>query len=303
MCYSALIKANLKRLAQEFGAQTDLDEFLVLYGLRNEHPELKIPMGLDRYFALSSDPAEKKIGSLARQFHEQEKLRLHQHIRETEHALLSLSSSPQTATAKKKRGIEERKRERFLAKLEFSFDRITPLDERIFPGHFAPVIAARGEKRLLLPMRYRVRRPDGGEVPPQYNVFNARRDSLRKAATWKPLFGHRHAIFPFVKFFEWVERNGGKREISFSPENRSVMWAASLYSNTRKGGALPYRSFAMVTDEPPPEVAAAGHDRCPVFLEAGHIDAWLHPEEKSVEFLLSLLDHKEKAFYLNSLVA
>jgi len=217
-------------------------------------------------------------------------------IRETEEALLALGSSPRTVAAKKQAGVQERKRTRLIAKLAVSLERITPLDERIYPSYFAPVIASKGAERLLLPMRYRVRRLDGGEIPSQYNVFNARRDSLQKAATWKPLLGLRHGIFPFAKFFEWVERDGGKREISFSPENRSMMWAASLYSYTRQEGALPYRSFAMITDAPPAEVASAGHDRCPIFLESNRFDEWLRPEEKKVEFLLSLLDHKEKTF-------
>jgi putative SOS response-associated peptidase YedK len=303
MCYSALIRANLKRLGSEFGAQPDLEEFLKLYGMRDLHPELKIPVGLDRYFMLSPEPAEKAIGALAQKFHEDEKVRARTQIAATEEEMFELSSGKQTAAVKKKIEVRERKRERLLAKLSFSFDRITPLDERIFPGYFAPVIAADGEKRLLLPMRYRVRRPDGGEVPSQYNVFNARRDSLSKAATWRPLFGKRHAIFPFVKFFEWVEREGAKREISFTPESRASMWAASLYTNTNREGALSYRSFAMVTDDPPPEVASAGHDRCPIFLEKSRLDAWLHPQEKSAEFLLALLDHKEKTLYLNDLVA
>ena len=81
------------------------------------------------------------------------------------------------------------------------------------------------------------------------------------------------------------------------------MWAASLYSRPRGRDAVPFLSFAMVTDEPPPEVAAAGHDRCPVFLESERIDTWLHPAGKPSNFLLELLDHKEKTFYLHDLVA
>jgi len=63
MCYSALIQSNLGRLAQEFGARTDLESFYALYRLRVEHPELKIPLGIDRYFAFSNEPTEKKLAS------------------------------------------------------------------------------------------------------------------------------------------------------------------------------------------------------------------------------------------------
>ena len=81
------------------------------------------------------------------------------------------------------------------------------------------------------------------------------------------------------------------------------MWAACLYSAPKAGLTLPYRSFAMVTDEPPPEVAAAGHDRCPVFLNSTKIEAWLQPEILPKSLLINLLNHKEKTIYLNHLVA
>lgn len=300
MCYSALIKADLQRQALRFAARGDLAAFYSIYKQRLSDPSLKIPVGLDRYFVLSNDPEESRIAPLARQFHEEIRERRRAELRATEHELRALTAGKPTAAAKKKIQARERRREKLLHQIDFSFDRISPLDERIFPGYFAPVVLERKGERLLAPMRYRVRRPDGGEVPYQYNVFNARRDSLLTAATWRPLFGHSHAIFPFTKFFEWVERDGEKREISFAPENRAGMWAAALYSQPRDGG---YLSFAMVTDEPPPEVARAGHDRCPIFLEEPQIPAWLRPAAQSREALLSLLEKKEKAFYLNALVA
>lgn len=140
-------------------------------------------------------------------------------------------------------------------------------------------------------------------MPSQYNVFNARRDSLQSARTWKPLFGHNHAIFPFERFFEWVERDGKKVEVSFTPEGYDSMWAASLYDEYRHPQLGLIRSFAMVTDEPPAEVSAAGHDRCPVFLDAGCIDQWLSPKGQSLEQLDSLLDHKQRTYYAHAVAA
>jgi len=309
MCYSALIKGNLKRVSAEFRARLDLESFTRFYAMRIEHPELKIPFGLDRYFLLSQDPMEAKIAPLIRQFQKDEAERNRMLLVEAENEIKELAQKP-TAANKKKIEVRERKILKLNAKLDTSFDRISPLDERIYPGSFAPVIISDGSKesRRLVPMRYRVRMPSGAEIPPQYNVFNARRDSLLSAATWKPLFSHTHAIFPFVRFFEWVERTSAddkikKVEIAFSPSERGLMWAASLYSPPKDKSILPYASFAMVTDEPPQEVSAAGHDRCPIFLRADLIDSWLSPQEKSKEELLTLLDKKEKTFYLHDLVA
>lgn len=303
MCYSALIKANLKATALGFGAQVDVPAFGSLFEMRLSHPELKVPFGLDRYFILSQDLAERRLAPLVRRFHEEERARVQHDIKLTEQELRDLAAGKTTVANKKKAGVRERRLAKLKLKLEHSFDHISPLDERIFPNMFAPVILAGQNTKVLTPMRYRVRQPDGGEIPSQYNVFNARKDSLLQAATWRPLFGRSHALFPFAKFFEWVEREGEKRELAFSPENRELMWAASLFSAPRHHRALPYLSFAMITDDPPPEVAAAGHDRCPIFLQENAIETWLRPKENSAEILLSLLEKKEKAFYLHSLVA
>ena len=156
-----------------------------------------------------------------------------------------------------------------------------------------------GKERKLKPMRYRVQSADGGEVPAKYNVFNARRDSLQ--STWLPLFGHTHALFPFTRFYEWVERDGKKAEIYFAPKDRDIMWAASLYCLPNKLNSI--YSFAMVTDDPPPEVAAAGHDRCPIFLSADQVSAWLNPQIHAKEKLIELLQKKENTIYLTDLAA
>jgi putative SOS response-associated peptidase YedK len=59
----------------------------------------------------------------------------------------------------------------------------------------------------------------------------------------------------------------------------------------------------LITDDPPPEVAATGHDRCPIFLKERHIDAWLNPRGKSDQELFSLLDDRERPYYAHRIAA
>ncbi|RZA09829.1 MAG: hypothetical protein EOP11_00305 [Proteobacteria bacterium] len=302
MCYSARIRSSLREISSEFRATLDVDSFESLFRMRLKEPEQKIPLGLDRYFLHAKDPAEAKLAKFILEFHEEEKGRKKAEIKTTHEEIKELRSAKPTAASKKKIEVRERRLLKLEAKLNHGIDDISPLDDRVYPQYYAPVVAEGKSGRKLVPMRYRVRRPDGGEVPSQYNVFNARFDSLETARTWTPLFGRTHAIFPFVWFYEWVERDGKKQEIYFSPENRSLMWAASLYS-VAKGAHGPLLSFAMVTDDPPPEVAAAGHDRCPIFLREDQMGEWLQPKNKSPESLKSLLQLKEKTFYLNGLAA
>lgn len=52
------------------------------------------------------------------------------------------------------------------------------------------------------------------------------------------------------------------------------------------------RGFAMVTDDPLPEVEEAGHDRTPIMLTPEAINEWVRPEGKSVSDLLSILERR-----------
>ena len=177
-----------------------------------------------------------------------------------------------------------------------------PLTARIYPNYFAPIItAAPGGGRLITPMRYRVR-PAGSasEVPSKYNMFNARLDGLTTRLTWRQLFMRQHGILVFKAFFEWVtdEITGKKTVLAFSPDGRDLMWAPVLFDIWRSpDGKDDLRSFAIITSDPPPEILAKGHDRCPIFLAERHLEDWLHPERHAAEAMLARLTEQEPATF------
>lgn len=173
-------------------------------------------------------------------------------------------------------------------------------DGKIFPNYFAPVIIDNNNIRVVEEMRYRIR-PAGSkeEVPTKFNLYNARLDSLLERKTWQSLIRKNHGIVPFVKFFEWVPGfNNKPKLISFFPEKHEIMWAPCLWDEwTTKNGQLSFKSFAIITDGPPPEIEKMGHDRCPIFLKEELIEAWLNPKNKSIEEVLKILKHKEEVQY------
>src|ERR1700686_1366636 len=58
-----------------------------------------------------------------------------------------------------------------------------------------------------------------------------------------------------------------------------------------------YKTLAAITDEPPTDVAAAGHHRCIINLRPEHIDAWLAPEGRTPQELQNILsDHAVSTF-------
>ena len=62
-------------------------------------------------------------------------------------------------------------------------------------------------------------------------------------------------------------------------------------------------SFAAITDEPPPEVAAAGHDRCVIPIKPENVDAWLQAGPQDLAAMYAILDDRERPYYEHRLAA
>jgi putative SOS response-associated peptidase YedK len=80
-----------------------------------------------------------------------------------------------------------------------------------------------------------------------------------------------------------------KTVIQFRPLGRTEGLVAPVIFNTGDLGGERVSAFALVTDDPPDEVRAAGHDRCPVFLSEQAWPAWLVPKGKTPKELDALL--------------
>jgi putative SOS response-associated peptidase YedK len=81
------------------------------------------------------------------------------------------------------------------------------------------------------------------------------------------------------------------------------MWAPCLWDEwVSKDGSLSFKSFAIITDDPPPEIEIMGHDRCPIFLKEELIDSWLNPQKESMKEVLEMLQHKESVEFKYSWV-
>ena len=62
-------------------------------------------------------------------------------------------------------------------------------------------------------------------------------------------------------------------------------------------------SFAAITDDPPNEVAAAGHDRCIIPIRPEQVDGWLSPDPTNLAALYAILDDRARPFYEHRLAA
>ena len=61
--------------------------------------------------------------------------------------------------------------------------------------------------------------------------------------------------------------------LEFKPNPQQDMLVACLWSHWTAPGEPDLLSFAAITDDPPPEVSAAGHDHCIIPINAENIEA------------------------------
>ena len=90
--------------------------------------------------------------------------------------------------------------------------------------------------------------------------------------------------------------------LEFWPQPRQEMLVACLWSRWT-GPAEDLLSFAAITAEPPPEVAAAGHDRCIIPIKPENVDAWLNADPRNLPTYYAILDDRERPYYEHRLAA
>jgi len=308
MCYSAQIQAAYLRYLRETGAEMDIDQFVEIFGARVSDSSIRIPRAIERWFDEPKNDGERRVKGFIDQCRAAETSKLEREVfaqkKRLADAERTLASKPTKAAAESKR-IATDKIDKAVTRLDrLKATKAHPAEARIFPLHYAPIVMQVGDKRLLRLARYHCRKP--GEVAfidrKLPGLYNARRDSLGKY--WKELFGVSHAVMLVESFFENVERDGQNQVLHFVPRPADTMLIACLVAEWKdpKGGA-PLLSFAAITDEPPTEVAAAGHDRMIINLKPEHLDAWLKPEGRSLEELQQILGDRQMPYYEHEVMA
>lgn len=318
MCYAAQIKADYLRYTRTYGVTLSLPDFVDLFWRRREQRSVKIPKLLESVFMDAPQAEARSIVEAIASYREDEALRLEaelfkqrKRLADAERVLLvkatkAASESRRIATAKiasTRQWLDDLHRTEWLER-----------DGRIYPGHYAPVIVSEGGRRVVKPMRYQCR-PAG--KPALFDAkfpgtYNARRDSL--GGFWRGQFGHTHGLMIVSAFFENVSQHAMEGRalaegeaprnvvLEFRPTPPQDMLVACLWSRwTGPGEEL--LSFAAITDEPPREVAAAGHDRCIIPIKPEHIDAWLNPDPTDLQAQQAILDDRPQPYYEHRLAA
>ena len=322
MCYSAQIRAEFKKYERELGATMSLKQYVrCFWDRRRDGTWRRIPKGVKAAFAHPRNAAEQELATLVAEGDAEMAHALEAGLFKQKKRLADAERALASRITKKAQSEERIARDKMQAAQRALDDLhrkyLLDRDSRIYPGQYAPVMIVQDGKRVVVPMRYQCRLPGWNEAMERKypGTYNARRDNLGK--TWGKLFGHRHGIMVVSAFYENVARHKTEhRELApdekaenvvleFRPNPPHDMLVACLWShhegNARDEGEL--YSFAAITDEPPVEIAAAGHDRCVIPLKPENLDAWLNPDPGELSALQSLLDDRDRPYYEHRMAA
>lgn len=309
MCYSAQVEASFAAYRRMTGAEMDLEQFEEIFGQRvDDGGALKVARAVDRWFERPADARELRLRNLILQYRAARVAELDAQIAK-QRARLEKAEAKMAVRPTKAAAEDLRIAPRKIADCERWRRLVTswepaPEDDRIFPFMYAPILMVVNGRPVVRLARYHCRQ--AGQPPgidrERDGLYNARRDNLQRY--WRRLYGHTHAVMLVKSFYENVERDGRNAVVHFRPDTGELMPVACVYSewvDPADGRRL--LSFAAITDEPPPEVAETGHDRCPINLKPENIRAWLTPQGRSTAELEALLEDRQKPFYAHEVLA
>jgi putative SOS response-associated peptidase YedK len=308
MCYSAQVIQTARKLQRRLGIRLDYAEAERLFFRRLDDPTLNISRGFEANFDEPTTDQERRIKGAIDEHRSRLASKFEKDLFSQKTRFIVAERSLREKETKKAREdvrISTSKIESLTEKLSgLRRTELQPDDNRIFPMVYAGVIIRQDGLNLLTPMRYFCR-PAG--KPAFYDkkfpgLYNARRDNLEKF--WGDQFGHHHAIMVVESFYENVKLHASERRglradetdqnivLEFTPNPPQSMLIACLWSHWTDPREPDVRGFAAITDEPPADVAAAGHDRCIINLRTEHVETWLTPQGRNAAELQDLLsDH------------
>jgi putative SOS response-associated peptidase YedK len=319
MCYSAKVQQNLRSLATRFGADVDWALFEQVFHRRLQDDEIKFARALEANFQQPRSEIEQRIQADIEAYRKAVGMRWETDLFKQKKRLADARRLLQTKETKKARDderIASTKIDTYLQRLaSLRSTEFLETDERIFPRYFVPLVVREGDRLLIRPMRYQCRLAG---KPATYDerypgTYNARRDNLE--GFWSDVYGTQHGVMVVNSFYENVPLHlfekralgAGEKEknlvLHFNPQPPQEMLVACLWSHWTHKSDPDLYSFAAVTDDPPPEVAATGHNRCIIAIRPQNVAAWLAPEGLGKPRLEAILSDRQCPFYEHQVAA
>lgn len=166
----------------------------------------------------------------------------------------------------------------------------------VAPTQNAPILVPRdGEGRVALMARWGLI-PHWAKDPATFRatLVNARSESAHEKPSFRDALKRDRCVVPASGFYEWRAPEDGGRKQPFWIRRRDGAPLALAGLHARNARAEPPDSFTILTTRPNALMARL-HDRQPVILPAGAIDAWFDPERRDAASLSDLLEPSDPA--------
>ncbi len=149
----------------------------------------------------------------------------------------------------------------------------------IAPTTEVDVVVDRGQGREILSMRW-------GLVPAWWTkalksvpaTFNARAETVTSKPMFRDAFRKRRCVIPASGFFEWTDGAGGKQPHYFSAADGSILAFAGLWDQWADPATGETILSCTVIVSGASDWMAPYHDRMPVLIGEGEVEAWLRGE-------------------------
>jgi putative SOS response-associated peptidase YedK len=121
----------------------------------------------------------------------------------------------------------------------------------------------------------------------KYSTFNARIETIAKAASFRDPFKRRRCLIPAAGWYEWQETPRGKQPWYIRPANGEAAMLAGLWDRWEKDDQV-IESCSIVIG-PANEAVKAFHDRMPFVMPPERCAEWLDRTVTDPDRVMSLL--------------
>ena len=160
----------------------------------------------------------------------------------------------------------------------------------VAPTQRAPIVVPRDGGRAFLNARWGLI-PHWAKDPASFKatLVNARSESAHEKPSFRDAMKSSRCAVPASGFYEWRKPRGGGAKTPYLIRRRdgAPMALAGLYAE--REGRDPPASFTILTTRPN-ALTALVHDRQPVILPLGALDAWFDPARRDAADLSDLLE-------------
>ena len=310
---------DLRKYSRLMGIPVNLATLNELFHQRLEGSGAKVSRALEANFDHAESAEESEIKEYIGQFRAMQASKWEKELFKQRKRLADAQRSLQVKETKRAREDERIATDKVDSLRERLDDlkRTEPRsrDSRIFPMTYAPIAVNDNGNLWIQPMRYGCRLQG---KPANYDrrfpgTYNARRDNLN--GFWSQAYGSRHGVMIVESFYENVpvhlyegrDLEPGEEEknmvLHFQPQPAQPMFVACLWSPWTGKDEPDLNSFAAITDEPPPEIEATGHQRCVIALKEENLREWLAPQTVSKDRLEEILSDSAERYFEHRVAA